>query len=97
MTLGEVLAARQEDPGAVAGRQLDWEGFMSHLTDRQQEVVMGMAVGLSGVEVAQRLQVSAPRVTEIKTDVARKATGFWGERVLKDASVRPLWWRTRYQ
>ena len=44
-------------------------------------------------------QVSAPRVVQVKREIAEKARGYWGSTVLADAGVKPTWrreWERRW-
>ena len=95
MCLGDVIASRRDDPASRAVRELDWSEFMSELTSRQQQVVWATVTGFSGKEQARSMGVSAPRVTEHKCAIAKRATQFWGETVLQDAGDTPLWRKAR--
>ena len=52
-----------------------------------------MAVADSGIEQAAALNVSAPRVVQVKRQIAEKARAYWGNSVLSDAGSKPGWRR----
>lgn len=95
LCFGDLIADRRDDPGVRAIREADWEGFIEELPERQRTVVLGTAAGLTGIEQAGRLGVTPPRIVQIRREVARNALRFWGDSVLTDVMVKPLWMRTR--
>ncbi len=93
-TVHDLLACRRPDPATLAQQRLDWADFLETLKPAQRYVVCATAAGVSGQVQARELAVSPARVVQLKREVAKAATRFWGEHVLEDASARPLWWRS---
>ena len=56
-TVNDVFSLDDEDPGQKAARKMDWEFFLSSLTDREKSVVEGMLAGLNGSEIGRELAV----------------------------------------
>ena len=75
-------------------RHLDWSAFLGLLKPTEQAVLWRTAEGYSGLEQAVQLSVSAPRITQLKRQIAA-ARAFWGDTVLADASQHPAWLRHR--
>ena len=92
-TLGEVIAGRKDDPALVAVRNADWAQFMSMLDGRQQYIVKATAEGESVNRQAEELQVSPSAVCQRRDTIGRRARRFWGESVLANAQMQPLWRR----
>jgi hypothetical protein len=51
-TINDVLSLDDEDPGQKAARKMDWEAFLTGLTEREQSVVEELLAGRSGSEIA---------------------------------------------
>lgn len=93
ITLGEMLAARRDDPAQMAVRNADWGEFMTWLDDRQRHIVRATAEGQSCTSQAAHLGISAPAITQRRQTIARRARAFWGDAVLADVQAQPLWRR----
>ena len=48
-------------------------------------------------ELATEMNVSPPRVVQLKREIAADARGYWGESVLQDAGAKPAWRREQEQ
>jgi len=97
MTLGDLIACRRDDPSQRAVRNTDWKEFMTMLDAPQRYIVRATAEGESVSHQAEHLKVSPPAVCSRKDTIARKARRFWGDDVLADVQVRPLWRRAAEQ
>lgn len=91
LTLGESLACRMDDPATVAGRHIDWNELENILGDRKRTVIQALHQGHGTGWIAKRLQVSAPRVTQIKREIADVIIERWGDDVLEDVDSEPMW------
>jgi DNA-directed RNA polymerase specialized sigma24 family protein len=56
--LHDVLADDHEDPGTKAARKLDWETFMSGLSEREKAVVLQMIEGKNFTSIGRKLKLS---------------------------------------
>jgi DNA-directed RNA polymerase specialized sigma24 family protein len=65
-TVNDVLSFDDEDPGQKAARKMDWEFFLTSLTEREKSVVEGLLAGLNGSEIARRLRVDPSTVRYFK-------------------------------
>jgi DNA-directed RNA polymerase specialized sigma24 family protein len=97
LTLGDLIASRKDDPAQRAMRNTDWSEFMALLDAPQRYIVRATAEGESYIGQAAQLKVSPPAITQRKDTIARRARAFWGESVLADVQVQPLWRRTAEQ
>ena len=92
-TLGDVLATRKDDPAQAAVRNADWAEFMTLLEPPQQYIVKATAEGESYMDQAAQLKVSPSAITQRRDTIAKRARRFWGDEVLEDVQVQPLWRR----
>ncbi len=97
LTLGDMIAARKDDPAQRAIRRLDWGKFTSGLDQRKQRVLTGTAAGFAVKELAAEVNVSPPRIVQLKREIAADARGYWGKSVLQDAGEKPAWRREQEQ
>jgi DNA-directed RNA polymerase specialized sigma24 family protein len=96
-TLGDTLASRGDDPAQVAVRNTDWREFMTMLDGRQQYIVKATAEGESYTGQAAQLKVSPSAITQRCDTIAKRARAFWGDSVLQDVEIMPLWRRQAQQ
>ena len=96
-TLGDVLASRRDDPAQVAVRNADWGEFMTVLDAPQRYIVKATAEGESYIDQADQLKVSPSAITQRRQTIAKRARRFWGDEVLADVQVQPLWRRQAEQ
>lgn len=91
ITLHDCLASHGESADVVAARRLDWPMAAERLNERERYVVRETALDTPCLEMARRLKVSTPRVTQIKREIAVKFMDAWGEDALQDAVREPCW------
>lgn len=90
-TIGDMLAASQEDPATLVARDLDWSEFNAGLDDADKDVLLHTAEGWSGTELAQELRVSCPRISQRKREIGLKLKERWGNNILGQIQEQPLW------
>ncbi|MFC1452198.1 hypothetical protein ACFLSJ_02490 [Verrucomicrobiota bacterium] len=91
MTLHDTLACSGETSDMAAARHLDWEMVSHRLDQRRNAVVADVATGYGTGEIAERLDVSAPRVVQIKRDIGATVYELWGPTALTDVIREPAW------
>ena len=91
ITLHDCLASHGESADVVAARRLDWPVAAERLNSRESYVVRETALDTPCLEMARRLKVSTPRVTQIKREVAGKFRAAWGKDALAEAVREPVW------
>ena len=91
ITLHDCLAGHGESADQVAARRLDWPVAAERLNSRESYVVQETALDTPCVDMARKLKVSTPRVTQIKREIAGKFRQAWGEDALQDAVREPTW------
>jgi len=91
LTLGESLASKSDDPATMAGRDVDWNELEDVLDDRKRMVIQALHAGHGTGQIAKALKVSAPRVTQIKREIADVILERWGDDVLQDVEAEPMW------
>lgn len=89
--MGDLLACRRDDPAVEAARTLDWDEFMAGCSDRQQLILTAIATGQPQREVAKALQVSAPRVCQLRDRLALDIREHFGPAVLEETMAEPAW------
>ena len=92
-TILDLIPAQGDDPATECARRLDWEEFMGSLDRRSQATASMLAEGASGKQLAARLGVSVPRVSQIKRELASKAKAFFGVKAMGEAVAAPEWRR----
>ena len=88
ITLGDMLVDKHDDPATLGGRNMDWSELMGKLDDRSVDIVAGMAQGMMNQEVAKVLNISAPRVCQIKRKIAGQIKDEWGDNFVAN---KPAW------
>jgi hypothetical protein len=73
----EVITQGCHGPAEAAAVRLDWCSLRSGLPLQQRRVLDGLAAGRGTNEIAEKLRVSASRVSQIKTDLGRAVAGFF--------------------
>ena len=94
MSLHDILTTTGETSDTIAARELDWAELDSDLPDRHRTVVQRTAEGFGPNEIADELQVSPPRVVQLKRRIGKRIRGAWGDNILADVTREPLWRRT---
>lgn len=77
MTLHDALADRRQGPDQAAGRELDWSAAHATLNDRERNVLQATAVGVQGAILAAELDVSRPRIVQIKREIGDRIKDAW--------------------
>ena len=90
-TVNDVLSFDDEDPGEKAARKIDWEAFLTSLTDREKSVVEGLLAGLNGSEIARSVKVDPSTVQYFKKRLALKILDYMGPDILIEIVKRPGW------
>jgi len=89
--LHDVLSDDQEDPSTKAARKLDWETFMSSLSEVDLAVVLLMIEGLCGAAIARALRTTATRIQTSKRNLAKLLVDYMGPEILQEVQRRPQW------
>ena len=89
--LHDVLSDDQEDPGTKAARKMDWETFMSGLSEREQAVVLQMIEGKTFSSIGRKLKLSPGMVKTTRIQIAQKAAEVMGADILVQAARLPQW------
>lgn len=89
--LHDVISNTHEDPGTVAARKIDWEFFLTRLTDREKAVVEGLLTGLNGSEIGRALGIDSSTIRYFRQRLAVKILEFMGGEILRDILVKPGW------
>ena len=92
--LGSLLASEHEDPSIEAGRNIDWELFLSTHDYRYGILVQGMAEGQNLTVTAQRSGHLYSSLYGLKEKLAADLLAFLGASAIKDAAQLPTWWST---
>ena len=90
-TVNDMLSIDHEDPAEKAARRLDWDEFLSSLTEREQLLVECMLAGKNRVQAARSIGVSTWTITHDKMDLARKILEFMGADILVMIAKIPGW------
>ena len=90
-SLLDLLASNSEDPASAAARRMDWAELEGQLDEREREVLSTLQSGGSQGDLARRLNVSAPRVCQIRDKLRHRIAAFWGETALCDMVAEPRW------
>ena len=90
-TVNDVLSFDDEDPGQKAARKMDWEFFLSSLTDREKSVVEGMLMGLNGSEIGRELGLDPSTIQYFRIRLASKVLEFMGPDILVEIRRWPKW------
>jgi DNA-directed RNA polymerase specialized sigma24 family protein len=90
-TVNDVLSLDDEDPGVKAARKLDWDEFLSSLTERERMLVESMLAGNNRTQAARSIGVSTWTITHDKMDLAKKILEFMGADILVTIAKIPGW------
>ena len=92
-TVGDTIACKSEDTASKVLRQIDWSEFLDTLDARKRRIVEEMMLGYGTGDIARLLAVTAPRIVQLKKDIARKIKEFMGDNILNDAGQESVWER----
>jgi hypothetical protein len=90
-TLHDVLAAKGEDTDVAAARELDWDAVTPQLDDRRRTILQGTAEGRGTLELASELDISPPRVCQVRESLGRYIVNAWGSNGLEDVTTATKW------
>jgi len=93
VTLHDVLAGAGEAVDEAAARVLDWDALELQLDNRKRMILHDSALGYGTGETATKLQVSAPRVIQLRRQCGELIREKWGETALQDC-LTPSAWRS---
>ena len=95
-TIGDMIASPGDDPGMLAAKEIDWAGFQKLLKHQHRKLLKGLAIGERPKEMAKKLGVSAPRISQMKKEIAVELKSFMGKDILEE-SMRPTTWQRDLQ
>ena len=91
ITLADVFANEQEDPGTLAARNLDWMAFYGRQTTRGQRLLAVVAEGCTLRDVARMLGLSDSGIQLEKKKLAVALADFMGANILAEVNRQPPW------
>ena len=89
--LGEFLSCSQDDPSMAAGRNLDWEQFLSSHDYRYSVVVKDIVHDKTALEEAKDWGERYHRVRSLRFKLADELREFMGTDAVADACKVPRW------
>ena len=92
-TVGDTIASRSEDTASKVLRQIDWQAFLDTLDARKRRIVEELMLGYGTGDIARLLAVTAPRIVQLKREIARKIKEFMGDNILVDVGQESVWQR----
>ena len=92
-TVGDTIASRSEDTATKVLRQIDWQAFLDTLDARKRRIVEEMMLGFGTGDIARLLAVTAPRIVQLKREIARLIKEFMGDNILVDVGQESVWER----
>ena len=93
LTVGDTIASKSEDMASKVLRQIDWQAFLDTLDARKRRIVEELMFGYGTGDIARLLAVTAPRIVQLKREIAQKIKDFMGDSVLSDAGSESVWER----
>ncbi len=93
LTVGDTIACKSEDMATKVLRQIDWDAFLDTLDARKRRIVEELMFGYGTGDIARLLAVTAPRIVQLKRDIARSIKEFMGDNILVDAGQESVWER----
>ena len=91
LCIGDLLTFRGDDPGTKACRSLDWHEFFDSLGARERDVVRDISQGIAFKHTAGKLNISQPRLTQIKQRIGRQIKAYMGGSIQTEILEKPLW------
>ncbi len=92
-TVGDTIASRSEDTASKVLRKIDWDAFLDTLDARKRRIVEELMLGYGTGDIARLLAVTAPRIVQLKKDIARQIKEFMGDTILIDVGQEGVWER----
>ena len=93
LTVGDTIASKSEDMATKVLRKIDWDAFLDTLDARKRRIVEELMFGYGTGDIARLLAVTAPRIVQLKRDIARSIKEFMGDNILVDAGQESVWER----
>ena len=93
LTVGDTIACKSEDMATKVLRKIDWDAFLDTLDARKRRIVEELMFGYGTGDIARLLAVTAPRIVQLKRDIARSIKEFMGDNILVDAGQESIWER----
>jgi hypothetical protein len=94
VTLHDVLAHRDEDPGTLAARKMDWGDLTRSMDERSVDILLATAQGCMVKEIAATYGISPARVVQIKRQIAGTIKSTWGTKAMENVLSLPQWRRS---
>jgi DNA-binding NarL/FixJ family response regulator len=91
ITLADVFANDQEDPGTSAARNMDWQTFYGKQTTRGQRLSAVVAEGCTMRDVARMLGLSDSGIQLEKKKLGVALADFMGTNILSEVNRQPMW------
>jgi len=94
VSLYDALADRREGPDVSALRKTDWESIEDALNPQQGRVLFDAARGLRPCDTAEWLNVSRPRITQLRREIGAQIRDVWhDDNPMPTVCDRPAWQR----
>jgi hypothetical protein len=93
LTVGDTIASKSEDMATKVLRKIDWDAFLDTLDARRRRIVEELMFGYGTGDIARLLAVTAPRIVQLKREIARKIKEFMGDSILSEAAQESIWER----
>ena len=90
-TVNDVLSTDEDGPDEKAGRKIDWEFFLSSLSEREKSVVELMLAGHKASSIARSLRLDPSTIGYFKQRLVMKILDYMGPDILSDVVRRPGW------
>lgn len=92
-TMHSLLASPGESADVQAARKVDWDQILERLDERRRHVLCETAAGYGPNHIAETCNVSAPRVIQLRDDIADAVRQSWGGDPVADSSSGTRWQR----
>ena len=89
--LHDVLASNQEDPSVKAARRMDWDSFLSGVSEQDKTMITLLVDGFGGSEIARKLKVCTSTIHHRKRHLALAIQEFMGLDIIIDVQKQPGW------
>jgi len=89
--VNDVLSLDDEDPGQKAARKIDWDAFLTQVTEREKAVIEGLLTGHNASEIAREFGVDPATIKYFKNRLAVKILEFMGPDILVEIRRCPGW------
>jgi hypothetical protein len=87
----DVLADEGEDPATKATRKMDWESFMSRLSDRDRAIIRCMVEGDPLAGLARQRRINYSTLVYHTRKLAQSIREFMGQDILAQVQRSPGW------